>query len=60
MTVQELINQLTMLCDGRDPSTVEVKKVVDIPDQVFWGEDWEDFWLDAAGGNDYPFVVLLK
>jgi len=27
MTVQELINQLTMLCDGRDPSTVEVKKV---------------------------------
>jgi hypothetical protein len=60
MTVAELIRQLQDLCEDRDPSTVEIKKVVSLPDQVFWGEDWEDFYLDAAGGNEYPFVVLIK
>lgn len=59
MTVQELMNQLNMLCDGRDPSTVEVKKVVPQSENM-WGDDWDSFYLDTAGGNDYPFVVLLK
>jgi hypothetical protein len=58
MTVAELIKQLNDICDGRDPSTVEIKKVVEIPD--CWGEDWVHFYLDATGGNDYPFVVLIK
>ena len=61
MTVQELIYELTDMCKGRDMSTVEVKKVVETAESS-WGysEDWEDLRLDAAGGTDYPFVVLIK
>ena len=61
MTVQELIYELTEMCKGRDMSTVEVKKVVVVEQSTFWGsEDWEDLRLDAVGGADYPFVVLIK
>jgi hypothetical protein len=60
MTVQELINELTSLCEGRDPSTVEIKKVIPAEPGDMWGDDWDDFYLDTAGGNDYPFVILLK
>lgn len=58
MTVAELILELNKICEGRDPSTVEVKKAVVTDDM--WGEDWEYFSLDAVGGNEYPFVVLIK
>jgi len=61
MTVQELINELTDACEGRDLSTIEVKKVVQTRDGFFgFSEDWEDPYIDTAGGNDYPFVVLVK
>lgn len=61
MTVQELIYELTEMCKGRDMSTIEVKKVVETSESS-WGysEDWEDPRVDAAGGADYPFVVLIK
>jgi len=58
MTVQELINQLTMLCDGRDPSAVEVRKEVLLDDM--WGADYDYFSLESIGGNDYPLMVLIK
>lgn len=61
MTVQELINELLSICDERDPNTVEVKKVVQTPEGAWgFGDDWEDPCLDYAGGNAYPFVVLIK
>lgn len=61
MTVQELINELLSICDERDPSTIEVKKVVPTTESSWgFGEDWEDPYLDHAGGNAYPFVVLIK
>ena len=61
MTVQELIDELLLACDGRDPENIEVKKVVETAESS-WGysEDWEDPRVDAAGGADYPFVVLIK
>lgn len=61
MTVQELINELLLACDGRDPSQIEVKKVV-VSTESAWGfsEDWDEPRLDTAGGNEYPFVVLIK
>ena len=61
MTVQDLIIELLSICDGRDPSTIEVKKVVPSSESA-WGfsEDWDDPYLDHAGGNEYPFVVLIK
>ena len=60
MKVAELILELTEICKekGLDPSQVEVHKVIQTDDM--WGEDWEDFRLDTAGGNEYPFVVLIK
>jgi len=60
MTVSDLIKQLTDLCEGRDPSIVEIKKVIPAEPGNMWGDDWEDFYLDTAGGNEYPFVVLIK
>lgn len=61
MTVQDLIDELLSAATGRDPSTIEVKKVVPSSESS-WGfsEDWEDPYLDSAGGNEYPFVVLIK
>lgn len=61
MTVQELINELILACDGRDPSKIEVKKVVPTPESA-WGysEDWEDPQVDSAGGFNYPLVALIK
>lgn len=58
MTVAELIQELNRLCEGRDPATVEVKKVSST--DSMWGDDWDHFNLDYAGGNEYPFVVLIK
>lgn len=60
MTVAELILELTEICKekGLDPYDVEIRKVVQTDDM--WGEDWEYFRLDTAGGNEYPFVVLFK
>jgi hypothetical protein len=58
MTVAELIKELKDLCEGKDPSTVEVRKVVET--DSMWGADYEYFSLDTAGGNDYPFMVLIK
>ena len=61
MTVQELIDDLLLACDGRDPSQTEVKKVVATAESS-WGysEDWEDTRVDSAGGVNYPLVVLIK
>ena len=61
MTVQELINELILACGGRDPSQTEVKKVV-VTSESAWGysEDWEDTYVDSAGGINYPLVVLIK
>jgi hypothetical protein len=39
MTVAELIKELTKPCDGKDPSTVDVMKVVEVNDM--WGADYE-------------------
>lgn len=58
MTVAELIKELNDLCEGRDHSTVEVRKVVETDDM--WGADYDYFSLDTAGGNAYPFVILIK
>jgi hypothetical protein len=58
MTVAELIKELTDLCEGKDPSTVDVMKVVDTTDM--WGADYEHISLDTAGGNVYPLVILVK
>ncbi len=33
MTVAELIKELTDLCEGKDPSTVDVMKVVETTNQ---------------------------
>lgn len=58
MTVSELILELQELCKDRDPSTVEIKKVV--ANDSMWGDDWDNIFIDTAGGNEYPFVVLIK
>ena len=60
MTVAELIKELTDLCEdkGKDPSTVDVMKVVETTDM--WGADYEHISLDTAGGNVYPLVILVK
>lgn len=61
MTVADLIKALTDLCEGRDPATVEVKKVEPATVDDMWvGDDYNDFLLDTAGGNVYPFTVLIK
>ena len=57
-TVADLIAALTARCEGRDPSTVEVRKVVNTEDM--WGEDWDYFNLDSAGGVDMPLTVLIR
>lgn len=61
MTVQELINEMLLACGDKDPRSVEVKKVIPTSESS-WGfaEEWDDPYVDAAGGNDYPLVVLLK
>jgi hypothetical protein len=58
MTVAEMIQQLQLLCDGRDPATVEVRKEV-VNDEM-WGADYEYFTVDSIGGNDYPLMILIK
>jgi hypothetical protein len=58
MTVAELIKELTKLCDGKDPSTVDVMKVIEVNDM--WGADYEHISLDTAGGEVYPLVILVK
>jgi len=59
MTVAEMIKQLQELCDGRDPTTVEVCKEVSSDD--YWGADYDPVVdLDTAGGNEYSFVILIK
>lgn len=60
MTVQELINELIHLCEGKDPNTIEIKKVIPAEPGNMWGDDWDDFRIDTAGGNYYPLVVLIK
>jgi hypothetical protein len=62
MTVAELIKELTELCGDRDPSTIEVQKVTPAgSDGDIWGsEDWSNFYLETAGGNAYPFTILIK
>jgi hypothetical protein len=61
MTVQDLIDEMLFACGDKDPREIEVKKVVPTGEST-WGfsEDWEDPRVDTAGGNDYPFVILLK
>lgn len=59
MTVAELIKELNELCEDRDPATVEVNKIIERPGNMF-GDDWEPIRLDTAGGNLYPFVILIK
>lgn len=61
MTVQDLIDEMLFACGDKDPREIEVKKVVVTPESS-WGfsEDWDDIRVDSAGGNDYPFVVLIK
>ena len=58
MTVAEMIRELEMLCDGRDPATVEVRKEVVTDDM--WGADYDYFTMDSIGGNIYPFMILIK
>lgn len=59
MKVADLIKELTKLCDGRDPRTVEVCKVV--PSDDMWGADYEPIvHLETAGGEVYPLVILIK
>lgn len=59
MKVADLIKELTELCEGRDPATVEVCKVVETNDM--WGADYEPIaYLETAGGNLYPFTILIK
>ena len=36
MTVSDLIKQLTNLCEGRDPSIVEIKKVIPAEPGNMW------------------------
>lgn len=61
MNVKQLIDELLLACDGRDPESIEVKKVVETAESS-WGysEDWEDPRVDAAGGINYPLVILIK
>lgn len=61
MTVQELIDEMLLACGDRDPKTIQAIKVVKTPESA-WGfdEEWEDPRVDSAGGNEYPFVVLIK
>ena len=60
MTVADLIQELTDLCGDRDPATVEVKKVEYGGNDSMWGDDYIDFYLETAGGNAYPFTILIK
>jgi hypothetical protein len=59
MTVADLIKELQDLCEGRDPATVEVKKV-EYATGDMWGDNYTDFFLDSCGGNAYPFTILIK
>jgi hypothetical protein len=58
MTVAEMIQQLQLLCNGRDPATVEVRKEVASDDM--WGSDYEYFTMDSIGGNDHPLMILIR
>jgi hypothetical protein len=58
MNVAELIRELTALCDGRDPETVDVRKEVASDDT--WGADYEYFTVESIGGNVYPLMILIK
>jgi len=60
MTVTALINQMLALCEQQDvsPDKVEVMKV--IPQSGPFGDDWGTVRVDTAGGNEYPFVILLN
>jgi hypothetical protein len=59
MTVAELIKELNELCEGRDPASVEVCKMA--PSDDMWGADYEPVnLLETAGGNLYPFTILIK
>lgn len=58
MTVAELIKELTEICEGRDMNEIEIKRVVPLTD-LYGVEDWEDIYLNSAGGNEYPFLVLI-
>jgi hypothetical protein len=57
MTVAELIKQLQELCEDRDPATVKVQKVME---SDYFVSDYVDVWLDTAGGNAFPFFILIK
>lgn len=59
MTVADMIKELEMLCDGRDPATVEVRREF-VETGCGWGEDYADFTMDSIGGNDYPLMILIK
>lgn len=58
MKVQDLIMQLLNECGDRSPSEVDVMLV-----QYNHGSDWPDESepsVDSYGGNDHPFVVVIK
>ena len=58
-TVQDLIDNLMAACDGRDPKTVQVRKLVDDPNSM-WGGELEYISIDSYGGSDYPLMVVVK
>ena len=58
MTVADMIKELEMLCNGRDPATVEVRKEVESGGK--WNSDYKDFTMDSIGGNDYPLMILIS
>lgn len=58
MKVQDLIKQLLQECGDRNPADVDVVLV-----QYNHGSDWPDETVpavDSYGGNDHPFVVVVK
>lgn len=58
MKVKDLVKLLLETCGDRDPSDVDVVLV-----QYLDGSDWPDESepsVDSYGGNDHPFVVVVK
>ena len=58
MKVKDLVKQLLEMCGDKDPSNVDVVLV-----QYNHGADWPDESepsVDSYGGNDHPFVVVIK
>lgn len=58
MTVQELIDALTIACDNRDPSTVQVHVV-----HYNHGDSWPDYTtprVNYFGGVTMPFEVVIE